>query len=152
MKKIVFLSLIMLATAGVSMAQSTPVAAANTTTNAAAPVMKFEKMEYDYGKIKQGEVVTKEFKFKNTGKQPLIISSAQGSCGCTVPEWPKDPIGPGKSGVIKVTFNSTHKSGLQDKTVTIKSNAKEETMVLHMKGEVILPNAETPATPADQKK
>jgi hypothetical protein len=151
MKKIFLLSLITLALTSKTFAQETP-----PTTNAApidknAPVMKFEALEYNYGKIKQGEVVTKEFKFKNVGKSPLIISSAQGSCGCTVPEWPKDPIKPKGTGTIKVTFNSTHKSGLQDKTVTIKSNGKEETVVLHIKGEVLLEGVE-PAKPQPEKK
>lgn len=98
--------------------------------------MKFEKEVFDFGKIKQGESVTHEFKFKNAGKEPLIITQAQGSCGCTVPEYPKEPIKQGQTGTIKVTFNSAGKMGAQDKTVTITSNAKNSPMVLHVKGTI----------------
>jgi hypothetical protein len=99
------------------------------------PVMTFEVMEYNFGTIKQGESVSREFKFKNTGKEPLIINNAQGSCGCTVPEYPKEPIKPNGEGVIKVTFNSAGKMGMQDKTVTITYDT-DKTIVLHMKGTV----------------
>ncbi|MFL5753134.1 MAG: DUF1573 domain-containing protein [Bacteroidia bacterium] len=153
MKKLILFSLILLATAGVSTAQTATTTTATTATkpDLKAPEMKFDKMEYDFGKITQGDVATHEFTFKNVGKSPLIINQAQGSCGCTVPEWPKEPIKPGAKGVIKVTFNSAHKSGVQDKTVTITSNAKEEKMVLHMKGEVIVPVVDAPVntTPAN---
>lgn len=123
------------------------------------PVMKFEEMEYNFGTIKQGESVTHEFKFKNTGKEPLLINTAVGSCGCTVPEYPKEPIKPNGSGVIKVTFNSTGKSGPQDKTVTITYDT-DKTIVIHMKGTVEVPAPaptaptapqQAPATPQQQK-
>ena len=109
---------------------------------------KFSEEEYSYGTIKQGDVVKHDFEFTNTGKEPLIISQANGSCGCTVPEWPKEPIAPGAKGVIKVTFNSAGKQGMQDKTVTLQSNAKQNPMVLHIKGNVDKP-VEQPAV--DQK-
>ncbi len=109
--------------------------------NANGPEMKFEVEEYNYGTIKQGEKVTYDFVFTNTGKEPLIITSAQGSCGCTVPEWPKEPIAKGGKGTIHVEFNSAGKMGMQDKTVTISSNAKSGQKVLHIKG-----NIEAPAT------
>jgi hypothetical protein len=110
------------------------------------PVMKFDEMEYNFGTIKQGESVTHEFRFKNTGKEPLLINNAVGSCGCTVPDYPKEPIKPNTSGVIKVTFNSAGKSGPQDKTVTITYDT-DKTIVLHMKGTVEVPAA-TPAQTA----
>ncbi len=97
---------------------------------------KFEKEEYSFGSIKQGDVVNYEFKFVNAGKEPLIITEAHGSCGCTVPEYPKEPIKAGGKGVIKVTFNSAGKLNMQDKTVTISSNAKGGPKVLHIKGNV----------------
>lgn len=121
--------------------------------NKNAPEMKFEVEEYNFGTIKQGEHVTYDFKFSNSGKEPLIISSAQGSCGCTVPQWPKEPVAKGASGVIHVEFNSTGKMGMQDKTVTISSNAKSGQKVLHLKGNVEAP-APAPAdnaAPADKK-
>jgi len=98
---------------------------------------KFDVEEYNFGTIKQGESVTYEFKFTNTGKEPLIITEAHGSCGCTVPEYPKEPIKKGQKATIKVTFNSAGKLSLQDKTVTITSNAKTPQKVLHLKGNVV---------------
>ena len=106
---------------------------------------KFEGEEFNFGTITQGESVTHEFNFTNTGNEPLIISKAQGSCGCTVPVYPKEPIMKGQTATIKVTFNSTGKLGIQDKTVTITSNAKQNPMVLHVKGSIEKP-ADPPAT------
>ena len=97
---------------------------------------KFDTEEYNFGTIEQGESITHEFKFINTGSEPLIISKAEGSCGCTVPIFPKEPILKNQSAVIKVTFNSTGKFGIQDKTVTITSNAKQSPMIIHIKGTV----------------
>lgn len=120
--------------------------------NPNAPEMKFEKEVYDFGTIKQGEVVNYEFKFKNVGKEPLIITQAQGSCGCTVPTWPKEPVKKGETGIIKISFNSAGKMGAQDKTVTITSNAKNNPVVLHIKGNIDKPaDAATPAAPAPKK-
>ncbi|MET1054603.1 MAG: DUF1573 domain-containing protein [Pedobacter sp.] len=101
-----------------------------------APVISFESGMYNFGKISQGEKVNHEFKFKNTGKSPLIIANATATCGCTTPDIPKAPIKPGDSGVIKVVFNSTGKMGMQDKIVTITSNANPETTEVHLIGEV----------------
>ncbi len=101
-----------------------------------APVIKFEEELYDFGVIDEGASVKYEFKFKNTGKTPLIISNATATCGCTVPEYPTKPIKPGESGVIKVVFNSQGKSGMQDKVVSIISNANPYLATLHLVGEV----------------
>jgi Protein of unknown function (DUF1573) len=98
--------------------------------------VKFEETSYDWGKLKEGEKMTHLFKFKNTGNNDLIISDARGSCGCTVPEWPKEPIKPGKGGEIKVVFDSAHKSGVQSKTVTINANTEPASIVLMIKGTV----------------
>jgi hypothetical protein len=103
------------------------------------PELDFQKTEHDFGKITQGERVRTEFKFKNTGKTNLIISDAQGSCGCTVPDWPKEPIRPGAEGVIKVEFNSEGKAGLMEKTVTIVTNCEPATRVIRIKAEIIVP-------------
>jgi hypothetical protein len=105
--------------------------------------INFDKDVHDYGTIKQGANGVYEFKFKNSGKEPLIISMARGSCGCTVPEWPKEPIKPGETASIKVSYD-TKRVGPINKTVTITSNAKNEpTKVLTIKGNV-------EATPADE--
>jgi hypothetical protein len=101
-----------------------------------APVMKFEKETHDFGKIKEGDKVTYEFRFTNTGKSPLIIKDAIATCGCTKPEWPKSPIQPGADGAIKVTFNSTGKMGLQDKQITITGNTVPAQSMVHLIGEV----------------
>jgi hypothetical protein len=101
-----------------------------------APEFKFEVEEYNFGTIKQGDIVNYDFSFTNSGKKPLIITEAHGSCGCTVPQFPKDPIKKGEKGVIKVTFNSASKMGMQDKTITLTSNAQTVTKVLHIKGTV----------------
>lgn len=105
-----------------------------TEVNAAAesPIMTFEKTEHDFGTITQGENVSHIFKFKNTGKTDLLISDAKGSCGCTVPEFPRTPIKPGESGEMKVTFSSAGRNGMQSKTVNIVTNTttgKEQLMI-----------------------
>jgi hypothetical protein len=106
--------------------------------NPNAAVITFETDVVDYGTIEQGAEGMREFKFKNTGKEPLIISNAAGSCGCTVPTWPKEPIKPGESSTIKVKYD-TKRLGAINKSVTITSNATEATKVLRIKGEVIAP-------------
>lgn len=107
-----------------------------TVVSADSPVIVFEREIFDFGKIAQGEKVNHEFKFKNTGKTPLIISNATATCGCTVPEFPKEPVLPGKEGVIKVTFNSEGKEGMQDKVITVNSNANPATSSVHLVGDV----------------
>ncbi|MFM2267160.1 MAG: hypothetical protein RL757_601 [Bacteroidota bacterium] len=98
--------------------------------------IKWDEMAYNWGKLKQGEKMTHIFKFTNTGKKPLVILDAKGSCGCTVPEKPQAPIEPGKTGEIKVVFDSSGKEGGQVKTVTITANTDQPTMTLTIKGEV----------------
>jgi hypothetical protein len=101
-----------------------------------APVMSFENPTHDFGKVNAGEKVSYEFKFKNTGKSPLIISNALASCGCTVPDYPHTPIAPGQDGAISVIFDSAGKSGVQDKVITLTSNAVPTTTQLRLTGEV----------------
>lgn len=120
--------------------------------------IKMDKLEHDYGNIKQGGNGECEFKFTNNGKEPLVITNCQGSCGCTVPQCPKEPILPGKSGVIKVKYD-TNRPGNIYKTVTVTSNAKSGNVVLTIKGNVEVkpvesdfPQNTTPAgAPADKK-
>ena len=108
-----------------------PVVAGGKTTSA-----KFDELSYDWGTIAEGEKMTHVFKFKNTGTNDMIISDAHGSCGCTVPEWPKEPIKPGKSSQIKVIFDSKGKAGDQSKSVTLTANTEPSNMVLMIKGKV----------------
>lgn len=109
-----------------------------TVENPNAPEIIFETESIDYGTLEKGADGVREFKFTNTGKSPLIISNARGSCGCTVPTWPKEPIKPGESGVIKVKYD-TNRPGPINKSVTITSNAKTPTKVLRIKGNVLVP-------------
>lgn len=113
-------------------------ASANGKTDADMPEIKFEEEEFDFGKITQGEIVSHAFTFKNTGSKNLIISGASGSCGCTVPQWPKEPIKAGETNKINVVFNSEGKSGLQDKTITIITNCEPATRVIRIKTEIIV--------------
>ncbi len=110
------------------------VAATNTTSNAE---ITFETDVHDFGTIEHGANGSYEFKFKNTGTEPLIITEARGSCGCTVPTYPKNvPIKPGETQVIKVTYD-TKRVGNFLKTVTIQSNAKTHVSVITIKGTVL---------------
>jgi hypothetical protein len=113
-----------------------------TDSNVAIAEFTFEKEVHDFGTIVQGEKVAYSFKFKNTGDSDLIITSAKGSCGCTVPEWPQDPVAPGAEGVIDVVFDSNGKSGQQNKKVTIVANTVPNTTVLAINGMVEVPVAE----------
>lgn len=100
-------------------------------------VITFENTDHDFGKVPEGTMATYEFRFKNTGNQPLVIANAQASCGCTTPEWTKAPVLPGKSGVIKAVYNSAGRPGVFAKTVTVMSNATESSKVLSLKGTVL---------------
>jgi len=102
--------------------------------------LSFEKNEHDFGTIKEGELVHHIFKFKNSGKAPLVITNASGTCGCTVPEWPKEPIAPGKSGEIKVTFNSKGKRGVEEKEVYVMANTIPNKTTLRIKSLVLAKN------------
>ncbi len=100
--------------------------------------IKFEETTFDFGTVKDGEKVKHNYKFTNTGKVPLIISDAKGSCGCTVPDWPREPIAPGKSGEIKVEFDSknkgTEEGAPQAKKVTLTANTDPVQSFLNIKG------------------
>lgn len=119
--------------------------------------IEFTKETHDYGTIKNGADGTCSFEFKNTGNEPLIISMAKGSCGCTVPEWPKEPIAPGAKASIKVKYD-TSRAGAINKNVTITSNAvndgydavtKVSTKVIYIKGTVLpLPEGAAPVNNA----
>lgn len=108
------------------------------------PVIQFEEETHDFGKITQGEKVSYSFKFTNTGKSNLLISSAQASCGCTVPKPPKDPLAPGATDKIDVTFDSNGKSGKFDKQITVITNCDPNTKVLKITGEIIVPVSNEP--------
>jgi hypothetical protein len=103
------------------------------------PFFEFVEEVKNFGEITQGEVVSTTFRFRNVGKKDLIISSAKGSCGCTVPAWPKEPIKPGAEGQIDVKFDSNGKQGMQNKTITLVANTIPNTKVIAIKGTVLVP-------------
>ena len=111
-------------------------------------VMKFAKETHDFGKIEQGKPVTYVFEFKNTGTDPIVISDAQASCGCTKPSWTREPVMPGKTGTVSATYNAAA-PGPFNKSVTVTSNAEAGQVVLYLKGEVVTQKeAEAAAVPA----
>lgn len=97
------------------------------------PVIQFAEDTHDFGRITQGEKVSYSFRFKNTGKSDLIISDVRASCGCTVGEFPKEPIKPGQENFILVTFNTQGKIGAQHKAITVVSNSQPNTKELIIK-------------------
>ena len=104
--------------------------------------IKFENELYDFGEITQGEKVKFTYQFTNVGESDLVISSAKGSCGCTVPDWPRKPIAPGESAEIRVVFNSEGKNGKQHKKVSVIANTQPSTTVVALTGNIIKPVAE----------
>lgn len=100
-----------------------------------SPEITFESKEHDFGTMKKGADMKYEFKFKNTGKSPLILNNVKASCGCTTPTWPKEPIGPGKSSSIKVEYDSK-RVGPFTKSITITSNAITPSLEISIKGAV----------------
>ena len=129
MKKVIF-SLMLVLTAAFAMNT------VNAQTTSGAKI-DFTKDTQYYGKIKNGADGTCTFEFKNTGNAPLIISNAKGSCGCTVPEWPKEPIAPGAKASIKVKYD-TSRQGVINKNVTITSNAVNAAeKIIYIKGNVL---------------
>lgn len=136
MKKLVFLIGVLVMMAGVAMAQEEKV-------SENGPEIEFEKLVHDYGEVQYNGNGECEFRFTNTGNEPLILQKPKSSCGCTVPTWPKEPILPGESNVIKVTYKTT-KVGAINKSITVTSNAKTNaTVVLRIKGTVLPQPTET---------
>lgn len=105
-----------------------------------APEITFDKVEYDFGRILQGEVVSYTFHFTNTGNAPLIITSVDKSCGCTASDYPVEPIAPGEGGDIKITYDSKGHFGFQTKTVTVNANTVPSRSTLRFKAEVRTPD------------
>ena len=106
-------------------------------TTHAQGVMQFETDNHDFGNVPEGTMATHEFKFKNTGNQPVVIANVQASCGCTTPDWTKTPVLPGKVGIVKAMYSSAGRPGVFNKTVTVTSNAAESSKVLTIKGSVL---------------
>lgn len=136
--------------ATVTVAQSTPaiaIAETQPNSNADGPQMTFDADVVDYGVIEQGSDPYRIFNFTNTGNAPLVISNAKGSCGCTVPTYPKEPISPGAAAEIKVRYD-TNRIGKFTKRVTLTTNAGDESKILTIKGEVTKKPEEPAGVPA----
>ncbi|WP_437921771.1 DUF1573 domain-containing protein [Sphingobacterium sp. LRF_L2] len=99
--------------------------------------IEFTESAFDFGQVKEGEVVEHSYEFKNTGTSPLILKQVSASCGCTTPSYTKAPILPGKTGEVKVSFNSDGQVGKQQKIVTVVSNAENGVTTVQLKGEVL---------------
>lgn len=144
MKKILLLAL-SLTVAGVGAAQAQTSASAAGTAKAAGPQIQFDEVKYDFTSVVQGGTVDHTFKFKNVGTAPLVISNISVSCGCTTPEYTKEPVAPGKAGSITAHFNSAGKMGMQNKVLTIESNSIGGSTTVALVGEVKEPGATTTA-------
>lgn len=142
MKKILAIALMFSGVVAVAQTTAPKTTATTTTTTTADPGYKFDITTYDYGTIEKGADPYCSFTLTNTSKQPLVISEAHGSCGCTVPEYPKDPILPGATAVIRVHYD-TNRPGAFDKTVTVNFGGNVTPAVLHIHGTVKVPPAET---------
>lgn len=140
MKRIMIVAVFMLSLVALNAQESS-----ETVEQKNGPEIKFKTTTHEYGDIHLDGDGTYRFEFTNNGNEPLILSKPRSSCGCTVPSWPKEPILPGETNEIKVTYN-THKIGSFNKTVTVYSNSK--TTVLRIKGKVI--NKPTEALPEKQ--
>ncbi len=99
--------------------------------------VEFEEPVFDFGQVKEGEVVEHTYTFKNVGDAPLILSNVSASCGCTTPEFSKNPVLPGQTGSVKVVFNSDGQAGKQQKIVTVSSNGSNSITTVQLKGEVL---------------
>lgn len=130
MKKVLSIIAFLAVTAAVR-AQTTPVA-----TNPNAPEFQFVSEVYDFGSIPQGVPAEARFEFTNTGKEPLIITDVQKTCGCTKTEWSKEPIAPGQKGWIVAEYNAANE-GAFTKAITVMSNTKTPNMKLTFKGTVV---------------
>ena len=131
MKHLFAVLLLMAGFAGIS--QETELDPAN------GPIITFSEKMFQFGEINQGDIVEHIFTFENTGNAPLILSDVKTTCGCTAPEWPKEPIASGKTAELKVRFNSRGKSGAQNKAITILSNAQNASEVIRILTQVKLP-------------
>lgn len=123
-----------ISTSTINEATTTGISASN------LPIIKFEKELHDFGRIYQSEKVSYTFKFKNIGLADLIIKDAKATCGCTVPEFSKEPIPSGGEGEIEVTFDSNNRVGRQVKTITVWTNCQPDQNKLEIVTEIVVPN------------
>ncbi len=137
MTKILFMSFILFSLLSCSQQQKKETSAKENNGANTASEISFEKTEHNFNKIITGERVEYSFRFTNTGNAPLIITGVRSGCGCTVGDYPKDPLQPGEEGKIKVVFNSSGRRGFQSQSVRILNNTQESTVTLRITAEVI---------------
>lgn len=113
-----------------------PASASQPLDTASLPVITYEESEFDFGQVDEGAIVEHKFKFRNTGKTPLLIQKARSSCGCTIPEWPEEPIPPGGTGEINAKFNTEGKPGEQSKQIRVTANTYPGETKVTLKGYV----------------
>lgn len=116
--------------------EDTSMLASDSIATKALTTLAFADSVHDFGVIKEGEKVSYVFKYKNTGENPLILEDVRPSCGCTLPEWTKDPIASGEDGLIKVVYNSEGRPGEFHKTITVIANTAAEVVLLKIQGTV----------------
>jgi hypothetical protein len=134
MKKLLFFAaLVLISKAGFSQGATT------TAPKADFAIASVDTENFDFGKIKQGVPATHKFVFTNKGKVPMVITNAQPSCGCTTPDWTKDPIPPGGQGFVQATYNAAA-VGAFDKSITVMTNVETGVVLLRIHGEVLAPN------------
>jgi hypothetical protein len=139
MKKLITLSLLAVLTFSVSCSQTSQ--AKNTVDiDVQGPIIKFDVKSHDYGTIEQNANGVFDFVFKNEGTEPLILTNVRSSCGCTIPQWPREPIAPGESSQIAVKYD-TRRIGAFSKSITVVSNGSEQPVILKINGKVEQPVA-----------
>lgn len=139
MKKLISLTLLAALTFTIGCAQ---VQESETTVdlNAQGPIISFEVTTHDYGTMEQNADGTYEFVFKNSGTEPLMLTNVRSSCGCTIPQWPREPIAPDATEKIKVKYD-TRRIGSFSKSITVTSNGSTQPIILRIKGKVEQPAA-----------
>lgn len=136
-KKGLIVALLAVGLSATAVSASEPVKQGSTATAQSTPQMAFEKTTHDFGTIAEElGTVSYEFVFKNTGKTPLVINRVVASCGCTTPEWPKEPVAPGKSAKVKATYSAKNRPGAFNKTISIYTNTQEGAIPITIKGVV----------------
>jgi hypothetical protein len=114
------------------------------TTQQAATTIKFEDVSHNFGNVIEGEIARYDFKFTNTGTEPLVLTNVQASCGCTTPKWPRDPIAAGASAVITAEYNSNGRPGSFTKNIFVKSNGGDVTLTI---SGMVIKEPEKPKSP-----
>ena len=144
MKKILVSLMFVIATFTISCSQTTPANQSSDSESVFGPAIEFAETDHNYGTIEQGADGSYEFIFTNTGTEPLILSNVRSSCGCTVPTWPQEPINASESASILVKYD-TRRIGQFNKSITVYSNASDQPVVLHIRGNVAAPAQATTA-------